>query len=222
MFSCLCRAFGLGFGALGLCSTWPRKHRKHRPCHALATWTPENTAPAVLWPLGRSKGLLEAPLGAPGALEWAARAPTWCPQNARRGCTTPRSMPPGHSKGLLEPPLSAPRALSGAAQACSVPQAAPSGCSRLFSVPPLRSEHHFAHLLGAADGRSHLTLEEAFGNAARRICPRLHLRSVTLCSATLCCVHGYARVHTSIYIYIYMYMGMCRFIVPAPNGARRI
>ena len=192
--------------ALEGAATWPRKHR---PCRALATWTPENTAPAVLWPLGRSKGLLEAPLGAPGALEWAARAPTWCPQNARRGCTTPRSMPPGHSKGLLEPPLSAPRALSGAAQACSVPQAAPSGCSSLCSVPPVRSERHFDHLLGAAEGRSsyllcHLTLDEAFGNAARRICPRLHLRSVTLRSAALCSVHGYARVHTSIYIYIYI------------------
>ena len=165
----------------------------------------------MLWPLGRSKGLLEAPLSAPGALEWAARAPTWCPQNARRGCTTPRSMPPRHSKGLLEAPLSAPRALSGAAQACSVPQAAPSGCSSLCSVPPVRSERHFDHLLGAAEGRSsyllcHLTLDEAFGNAARRICPRLHLRSVTLRSATLCSVHGYARVHTSIYIYIYIYV----------------
>ena len=205
MFSCLCRALAMAFRALGLCSTWPRKHR---PCRALATWTPENTAPAVLWPLGRSKGLLKAPLGAPGALEWAARAPTWCSQNARRGCTTPRSMPPGHSKGLLEPPLSAPRALSETAQACSVPQAAPSGCSSLFSVPPVRSERHVDHVLDAAEGRSsyllcRLTLDEAFGNAARRLCPRLHLRSVTLRSAALCSVHGYARVHTSIYIYIY-------------------
>ena len=163
--------------------------RKHRTCRALATRALE----------GAARGPARCPRGA----RMGRSSPHLVPQNARRGCTTPRSMPPGHSKGLLEPPLSAPRALSGAAQACSVPQAAPSGCSSLFSVPPLRSEHHFAHLLGAADGRSHLTLEEAFGNAARRICPRLHLRSVTLCSATLCCVHGYARVHTSIYIYIY-------------------
>ena len=144
---------------LGFVATWPRKHR---PCRALATWTPENTAPAVLWPLGRSKELLEAPLGAP----MGRSSPHLVPQNARRGCTTPRSMPPGHSKGLLEPPLSAPRALSGAAQACSVPQAAPSGCSSLFSVPPVRSERHFDHLLGAAEGRSsyllcHMTLDKA-------------------------------------------------------------
>ena len=175
--------------------------RKHRTCHALAT----------------------------RALEGAARGPARCTRGARmgrssphlvpprhsKGCTTPRSMPPGHSKGLLEPPLSAPRALSGAAQACSVPQAAPSGCSSLFSVPPVRSERHFDHLLGAAEGRSsyllcHLTLDEAFGNAAQRICPRLHLRSVTLRSAALCSVHGYARVHTSIYIYIYIFEGGCQ------------
>ena len=71
MFSCLCRAFGRGFGALSFLATWPRKHR---PCRALATWTPENTAPAVLWPLGRSKGLLEPPLSAPRALSGAAQA----------------------------------------------------------------------------------------------------------------------------------------------------
>ena len=164
--------------------------RKYRTCRALATRALE----------GAARGPARCPRGA----RMGRSSRHLVPQNARRGCTTPRSMPPGHSKGLLEPPLSAPRALSGAAQACSVPQAASSGCSSLFSVPPLRSEHHFAHLLGAADGRSHLTLEEAFGNAARRICPRLHLRSVTLCSAALCCVHGYARVHTSIYIYAYI------------------
>ena len=166
-----------------------------RACRVLATWALEGVARARWVPQGRSNGPLEPPLGAPKALEGAARPP--------------RSMPPGRSKGLLEPPLSAPRALSGAAQACSVPQAAPSGCSSLFSVPPVRSERHFDHLLGAAEGRSsyllcHLTLDEAFGNAARRICPRLHLRSVTLRSAALCFVHGYARVHTSIYIYIYI------------------
>ena len=168
MFSCLCRAFGLGFRALGLCSTWPRKHcpcrasgrldarkhrpchalatwalegaatwpRKHRPCHALATWTPENSAPAVLWLLGRSKGLLEAPLGAPGALEWAARAPTWCPQNARRGCTNPRSMPPGHSKGLLEPPLSALRRSQGLLKPARCPRRLQVGAQASAWYPP--------------------------------------------------------------------------------------
>ena len=53
-------------------------------------------------PRGRSKALLEPPLGGPRALEWAARAPTWCPRMrkgavpastrcsrcARRGCSS--------------------------------------------------------------------------------------------------------------------------------------
>ena len=119
MFSCERRALARAFRALGLCSTWPRKHR---PCRALATWTPENTAPAMLWPLGRSKGLLEAPLGAPGALEWAARAPTWCP--------------PKRSKGLHHPPLDAPRALEGAARApAQCPEGALRGCASLLGAP---------------------------------------------------------------------------------------
>ena len=88
-------------------------------------------------PLGRSKGLLE---------------PARCPRGARMGCSSPHSVPPERSKGLLEPPLSAPRELEGAAQACSVPQEAPSGCSSLCSVPHVRSERHFDHLLGAAGG----------------------------------------------------------------------
>ena len=55
----------------------------------------------------------------------------------------------------------------------------------------------FAHLLGAAEGRSsyllcHWTLDEAFENAARSICPRPHLRSMALHSAPHYTVHGYA------------------------------
>ena len=61
--------------------------------------------------------------------------PARCPRGARMGCSSPHSVPPERSKGLLEPPLGAPRALEGTAQACSVPQDAPSGCSSLCSVP---------------------------------------------------------------------------------------
>ena len=159
----------------------------------------------MLWPLGRSKGLLEAPLG----------------RGARMGRSSPHLAPPKRSKGLHHPPLDAPRALEGAARApAQCPEGALRGCASLLGAPggykwvlepllgtPVRSEQHLLHLLGAAEGSSsylpcHLTLDKAFGNAARRICPRLHLRSVTLRSAALCSVHGYARVRTSIYIYI--------------------
>ena len=48
------------------------------------------------------------------------------------------------------------------------------------------------------------------------------LVSVTLCSeplysVSLCIVHGYARVHTSIYIYIYTSVDPCIYM----HGARR-
>jgi hypothetical protein len=44
------------------------------------TWCPNTVpaAPAVLWSLGRSKGLLEPPLSAPRALQGAAQALAWC------------------------------------------------------------------------------------------------------------------------------------------------
>ena len=87
-------------GLLELSASWSlgsNMARKHRTCCALATWAP----------LGRSKGLLEPPLGAPGALEWAARAPTWYPQSGR---------------GAARPPA-------------RCPQGAQRGCSRLLSVP---------------------------------------------------------------------------------------
>ena len=118
MFSYKSRALAMAFGALGFVVTWARKHC---PCRALATWALENTAPAVLWPLGRWKGLLEPPfvprgrsnglleplLGTPRMLERAAGAPARCPQGARRGCASPRT----------------------------VPQCARRGCSSLLSVP---------------------------------------------------------------------------------------
>ena len=163
--------------------------RKHRTCRALAT----------------------------RALEGAARGPARCPRAARMGRSSPHLVLPKHSQGLHHPPLDAPRALEGAARApAQCPEGALRGCASLLGAPggskwllkpllgtPVRSERHFDHLRGAAEGRSsyflcHLTLDKAFGNAARRICLRLHLRSVTLRSAALCSVHGYARVHTSI------------------------
>ena len=144
MFSCERRAFARAFRALGLCSTWPRKHR---PCHALATWTPGNTAPAMLWPLGRSKG---RPLGlentAPAVLWPLGRPktphlPCFGHSGARRGCSRPRSVPQGRSNGPLEPPLGAPKTLEGAAPPpARCPQGTRRGCSSPRSVPRWRSQ----------------------------------------------------------------------------------
>ena len=50
--------------------------------------------------------------------------------------------------------------------------------------------------------RSHIR-----GSCSRSLCS-LTLHSVAHRSALPCSVHGYARVHTSIYIYIYIYMGV--------------
>ena len=126
------RALRTGFGVpSSFVATWAnmaRKHRKHRTCRAFSTSAPRKhrtcrtLAPCALAgacsvPRGRSNGLLEPPLGAPSALEGAARAPTQWPQSARRGCSSLHlvspsaqrgcssfnSVPPVCSKGLLKP-----------------------------------------------------------------------------------------------------------------------
>jgi hypothetical protein len=88
----------------------------------------------------------------------------------------------GYTKWLLKPLLGAPCALRAAFRA-------PTQCCRGPS----------SYLL------CHWALNEAFENAARRICAPPHLSSVTLLSAPHYTVYEYARVHTCIYIYIYMY-----------------
>jgi hypothetical protein len=85
--------------------------------------------------LGARRGC-SSPLSAPGALEWAARAPTRCPQSAPRGCSSPHSVPPGRwrSKGLRKP-ARCPRMLQVAAQASArYPMCAQSGISSPCSV----------------------------------------------------------------------------------------
>ena len=126
------------FGVSGL-----RKHRKYR---ALAPWALERAARARSVPQRRSNGLLEPPLGAPRALEGAARASTRCPQGARRGCSSLCSVLEWVARAPTWYPQSARRGCS------SRPQGAPSGCSSLCSVPHVRSERHFEPLLGAAGG----------------------------------------------------------------------
>ena len=63
-------------------ASWPAGHSK----------TPLFTAPE---PLGRSEGLLEPPISAIGALGGAARAPSRCHRGARRGSSSPQSVPQG-------------------------------------------------------------------------------------------------------------------------------
>ena len=133
------RALSTGFGGLRaswpLGPLWPRKHQKHRTCRAFSTSAPRQhrtcrtLAPCALAgacsvPRGRSKVLLEPPLGGPRALEGAARASIWCPR-ALQGAAPASS---------LQPPLGAPGVLEGAAPACSVPH--------------VRALRHFAPLLG--------------------------------------------------------------------------
>jgi len=58
----------------------------------------------------------------------------------------------------------------------------------LASVPPVHSESLF---------------EPAVQDHYSKVLVSVALCSEPLHSALLCCVHGYARVHTSIYIYVY-------------------
>ena len=128
----------------GLGGLWPRKHRKHRTCRAFSTSAPRKHRPCrtlATWALER--GLL----GAPGALEWAARAPSRCPLGARRCCSRPHSVAPERSQGLLEPPFGAPERSKGLLQP---PLGAPGvleGAAQACSVPHVRALRHFAPLL---------------------------------------------------------------------------
>ena len=61
----------------------------------------------------------------------------------------------------------------------------------LAAVPPLHSESLF---------------EPAVQDHYSKVLVSVALCSESLCSALLCYVHGYARVHTSIYIYISIQM----------------
>jgi hypothetical protein len=97
MFSYESPALARAFRAFELCSHMPRKHR---PCRALATWTPANTAPAVLWPLGRSNGLPNMPR----TYRPCRALATWTPENTAPAVLWPLRRP----KGLLEPQLGAP------------------------------------------------------------------------------------------------------------------
>ena len=110
-------------------------------------------------PPERSKELLEPPLGAPRALEGAARAPARCPQGARSGCSSLLSAP-GCSKWLLKLLLGTPCALRAAFRA-------PARCCRGPS----------SYLL------YHCALEKAFENAARRVQRTLYIE---LCVTYLC------------------------------------
>ena len=171
------------------------------------------------WPAGRSATLLLAApalenatiycTGAPGALRMAARVRS-VPQARSKELFDPLRGAPGRSKELLKPPLGAPgrsrqlrRPLLGAPGTLEVAAPAPTQCPRCVrnasSSPYSEPQRHSSLLL------CHRAFEEAFKEAVQRS-GSATLSPVTLHSAALYTVHGYARVHTSIYIYIYIYI----------------
>ena len=80
------------------------------------------------------------------------------------------------------------KALEKAVRACPVPPVRPKRLFEPASVPPVRSKRLFETAV-----RDHYS--KVLGSAT--------LCSEPLYSALLCSVHGYARVHTSIYIYTF-------------------
>ena len=92
------------------------------------------------------------------------------------------------------------------------------------SEPQRRSKSLFKHaselqtlkIAAQATLLSHLALNIAFKEAVRRSCPlqRCSLYSVSLNSASLFFVHGYARVHTSIYIHTSLLSAQAGIIIP--------
>ena len=120
-----------------------------------------------------------APMGCSSLLR-----PRWCAQNGRSGLPRSRQCARKGRSSLLGRPQCNQNGRSGMLRLWSV-------CSKRLSepasVPPVRSKR-------------------LFERAVRDRCSQ-KLVSVALCSeplhsALLCSVHGYARVHTSIYIYI--------------------
>ena len=75
----------------------------------------------------------------------------------------------------------------------------PSSVRNASSSPYSEPQRHSSLLL------CHRAFKEAFKEAVQRS-GSATLSPVTLHSAALYTVHGYARVHTSIYIYIYIYI----------------
>ena len=193
------RALSTGFG--GLRASWP--------LGPIWLENTENTAPAVLSALRHSK---------------TPHLPYFGPLGAPRGCSRVPSRPLGRSKGLPQGLFDATWALKGAAQGslrghCELEKVARGSlrgpCALEMAAQGfLESTERLKWLPhGAFEGtmRSkwpprvpHWALDMTFENAVRKICARLLLSSVTLHSAPYYTVHGYARVHTSIYIYIHI------------------
>ena len=74
-------------------------------------------------------------------------------------------------------------------------------------------------MLCAAETRP-LALESAVEKTIEKLFEKqssVTLHAVTLCSAPLCSVHGYARVRTSIYIYIHTNTHCCCFFWTLPE-----
>ena len=103
----------------------------------------------------------------------------------------------------LKKPLGAQDGCSGSTLE---PLGAQDGCSGATMALPgaqKRRSGASSEPLGAA--QSLLALEACIQRGCSKRLSLLPLSSASLGSAPLCSVHGYARVHTSIYIYIYIY-----------------
>ena len=142
MFLYVSQALCTGFSSLPASWHWATVASKtpktpHLPCfqHFGPSKTPHLP---YFGPLCARRGLL----GAPGALEWAARAPSRCPLGTRRCCSSPHSVAPERSKGLLELPFGAPERSKGLLQppaSTRCPRCARRGCSSLLGAPCART-----------------------------------------------------------------------------------
>ena len=126
---------------------------------------------------------------------------TWRPKGTAPAHFEATQAPQGHCSSAL-------RGHPGASKALFEPTSSPLG--RYIAA--------LGHLLEPASAAQALDLlqrhcilpnrplEDAIQNHCSKRPVSLLLYSVTSCSVTLCTVHEYERVHTSIYIYIYIYI----------------
>ena len=159
---------------------------------ALASTYPSKAKPLTGWSAlpGKHRFL---PHCSRWALEMAARARSE-PQWRSKWLLESASKPQGRSKWLLEPARSHRGARNGRSRLPRSRSRSRSSCS---SLPRSRS------------GVQKLRSELLFGETVS-----VRLFSESLCSAPLCFVHGYARVHISLHIYIYIYKYI--YVYPYP------
>ena len=157
-------------------------------------WDARKACSGLLGATGAPKRPARASSAATGALKMPARALHLCHRGVQSSCS------------------GVPLGCTGTRE--GVQEHAQKNCSKKLCFATQRS-------VSLCSGSLYCAREDvqyhARKNCSNRLCSAT-LPSVTLCSGSLFSVHGYARVHTSIYIYIYTYIPYTPSILSVNRG----